>query len=149
MRRALFLTSILALILPPLHPAMAEYRFGEDQEIRFIQDVTLKGAQDEALYLGYMTKTMNVVAGAYVEDAGYVLGVKGESKKYYPMPKGEDLARFQSGGYLPDPLPPYRLSFWDYLVGYSLWWSLALVGLVWAIGAWRKRKTAAATAAQS
>jgi hypothetical protein len=75
-----------------------------------------------------------------------VLGVKGESKKYYPMPAGEDLARFQKAGHLPDPLPAYRLGFWDYFVGYSLWWVLALVALWWAWDAWRKRRKKAEAA---
>ena len=107
----------------------------------------LKGAENEALYLGYMTRTRNFLLGYSVEDAGYVLGVKGESKKFYHMPMGDDLARFQKAGTLPDPLPPYRLGFFDYLVGYSLWWGLALVALFWAVGAWRKRRGAVADAA--
>ena len=56
------------------------------------------------------------------------------------MPKGEELAKFQAAGTLPSPLPPYRLGILDYVVGYSLWWGLALVALFWGIGAWRKRK---------
>jgi hypothetical protein len=102
--------------------------------------VPLKGAKDEALYLGYMTKTKNFLLGVSVEDAGYVLGVKGESGRFYHMPKGEELATFQTAGTLPSPLPAYRLGIFDYIVGYSLWWGLALVALFWGIGAWRKRR---------
>ena len=131
---------ILALLVFPAERAQAQYRFGTDEEIHFIEDVPLKGAENEALYLGYMTRTHNFILGYSVEDAGYVLGVKGESKKFYHMPKGDDLARFQKAGTLPDPLPPYRLGFFDYVVGYSLWWALALVAVFWGIGSWRKRK---------
>ncbi len=145
-RPFVFAALLAALLILPFRPAQADYRFGEEQEIHFIQDVTLKGANNEALYLGYMTKTQNFIAGYSVEDAGYVLGVKGESKKYYPMPAGEDLARFQKAGHLPDPLPAYRLGFWDYFVGYSLWWVLALVALWWAWDAWRKRRKKAEAA---
>jgi hypothetical protein len=69
--------------------------------------------------------------------------VKGQSKKFYHLPKGDELARFQNAGTLPNPLPPYRLGFLDYLVGYSLWWALALVAVFWGIGSWRKRKAPA------
>src|SRR6185369_6817286 len=100
-----------------------EYRFGADEEIHFIQDVPLKGAKDEDLFLGYMTRTQNFFLGVSVEDRGYVLGVKGESKRYYDLPQGEDLARFQDAGTLPNPLPPYKLGFGDYPRGL-----LALVG---------------------
>jgi len=136
----LVLAALFAVLLLPIDRAKADYRFGADEEIRHIQDVPLKGAENEDLYLGYITRTQNFLLGLSVEDRGYVLGVKGQSKRYYPMPEGEDLARFQNAGTLPDPLPPYKLGFFDYLVGYSLWWGLGLVALFWGIGEWRKRK---------
>jgi hypothetical protein len=144
MRRTLFLAFALVLLLLAPDGAQAQYRFGTDEEIHFIQDVPLKGANDEALYLGYMTRTHNFLLGYSVEDVGYVLGVKGESKRFYHMPEGDDLARFQSAGTLPNPLPPYRLGVFDYVAGYSLWWGLALVAVFWAVGARRKKKGAAA-----
>jgi hypothetical protein len=149
MRRTLLLAFMLALLLLPAERAQAQYRFGTDEEIHFIQDVPLKGAENEELYLGYMTRTRNFLLGYSVEDAGYVLGVKGGSKKFYHMPQGDDLARFQKAGTLPDPLPPYRLGFFDYVAGYSLWWGLGLVALFWAVGAWRKRRGAAGAAEQA
>ena len=87
-RPFVFAALLAALLILPFRPAQADYRFGEEREIHFLQDVTLKGANNEALYLGHMTKTQNFIAGYSVEEAGYVLGVKGESKKYYPMPAG-------------------------------------------------------------
>lgn len=119
---------LLALTLAP-RPAEAQYRFGEDDNIHRIQDVKLKGKDDEELFLGYMTKTYNFLGGIYVEDAGYVLGVKGQDKRYYRMPTGDELVKFQEAGTLPDPLPPYRLGFFDYLLGYSLWLMLLVVAL--------------------
>ena len=139
MRHAV-LAFLFALLLLPVDRAHAQYRFGTDEQIHFFQDVPLKGAKDEALYLGYMTKTKNFLLAVSVEDAGYVLGVKGESGRFYQMPKGEELAKFQTAGTLPSPLPPYRLGIFDYVVGYSLWWGLAFVALFWGIGSWRKRK---------
>jgi hypothetical protein len=108
------------------------FRFGEDESIVFIQDVTLKGAKDEALFLAYKTTTQNLFGGLYVQDNGYVLGVKGDSKRYYQLPTGDELKDFQQRGLLPSPLPTYSLSFWDYLFGYSLWVMLVVVG-VWSL----------------
>ena len=144
MRRVVLFIALVGSLLLPVSQADAAWRFGKDEEIRFIQDVTLKGANNEALYLGYMTRTQNFLAGLYIEDAGYVLGVKGESKKYYNMPTGEELARFQRNGTLPDPLPTYSLGFFDYFIGYSAWWVIALVIAWYAFDVMRKRKKAAA-----
>ena len=56
MRHALYLFAlIVTLALVPVDRAHAQYRFGTDEQIHFIEDVPLKGAKDEALYLGYMT----------------------------------------------------------------------------------------------
>jgi hypothetical protein len=140
MRLALLRLATLLLLLVPLSSANAAFKFGDEEDIRFIQDVTLKGTQQEALYLGHMTKTHYFLLGLYPEDAGYVLGVKGQSGRYYHMPGAEDVARFQQGGVLPNPLPPYKLGFLDYMVGYSLWWGLALVVLVSLFGWMRKKK---------
>jgi hypothetical protein len=146
MRRALLLAVVVTCFLLPARNAAAA--FGADETIRFLQDVTLKGANQEALFLGYMTKIQFIVAGVYITDEGYVLGVKGDSKRFYPMPTGEELARFQKAGFLPDPLPPYSLSIWDYIFGYSLWWVIA-IAIAWIpiSSRLKKRKAAAAAAA--
>lgn len=144
-RFGFLLACLLALVLPP--SAARAYRFGTDETINVIQDVKLKGAKDEALFLGYMTRMHFFLAGTYVEDAGYVLGVRGESKTFYPMPEGQELARFQRGGFLPDPLPPYSLTALDYIFGYSLWWLLPIIALLVWWGDRRKKGRAAAAAA--
>jgi hypothetical protein len=144
MRRVFLLLSAFAMLVLPMGAAEAAWQFGAQEDIHCLQDVTLKGAKDEALCLGYMTKTQYFLAGLYVVDEGYVLGVKGETGRYYHMPTGEDLDRFQRAGTLPNPLPPYKLSFWDYLIGYSLWWALALVALFYIVPAIRKRRAPAA-----
>lgn len=148
MRRCLLLLVAVVGLLLPAKNVDAAWQFGADETTHFLQDVTLKGAKDEALFLGYMTKIQFFVAGMYITDEGYVLGVKGESNRYYNMPTGEELARFQKNGFLPDPLPPYSLSFWDYLFGYSLWWVIAGTIAWFAIrGRFKKRKAAAVAAA--
>lgn len=136
---------LFVLALTMSSPVQA-YKFGTDETIVKIQDVTLKGADDEKLFLGYMTRTRWFLAGLYVEDAGYVLGVEGPGKRYFNMPTGEQLTGFQRNGFLPNPLPGYSLSVWDYIFGYSLWWALALGGVfIW----WgdRKKRRAAGEAA--
>jgi len=147
MRRGLLLVVAFFCLLLPARSAGAAMQFGEDETIHFLQDITLKGANQEALFLGYMTKIQFFIAGVYVIDAGYVLGVKGDSKRFYHMPTGEDLARFQKGGFLPDPLPPYSLSIWDYLIGYSLWLVIAFTVAWMIVGGALKRRRAATAAA--
>ncbi len=61
--------------------------FGKDETIDCIVDVQLEGASQEALCLAHKHTKIFVVAGVWVRDDGYVLGVKGESKKFYDMPK--------------------------------------------------------------
>ncbi len=141
LRHLCFLVLPLLAILPS-REAHA-FRFGTDETIHRIEDVKLKGAEDEALYLGYMTRIPNFLLGVYVEDAGYVLGVREKTGRFYPMPKGEELASFQRNGFLPNPLPTYRIGTLDYIMGYSLWWALALtLAFLW-YGNWRKRRTGA------
>ena len=139
------LVPLLILALLASSPAQA-YRFGTDESIHKIQDVTLKGPEDEKLFLGYMTRTRWFLAGLYVEDAGYVLGVEGPGKRYFNMPTGEQLAGFQRNGFLPDPLPGYSISAFDYIFGYSLWWALALGAFFVWLGDRKKRRTAAQAA---
>jgi len=146
MRRILFVFAILASLLGSLAPAEA-YRFGKQEDIHHIEDVKLKGANDEALFLAYMARTYNFVAGLYIEDAGYVLGVKGDSKKFYRMPEGAELARFQRDGFLPNPLPTYSLSTFDYIMGYSLWWIAVFVALYFVWDSRRKKQKREAEAA--
>jgi hypothetical protein len=120
--------------------AQARMMFGKDETIHFIQDVKAAGPNKEPLYLGYMTAIQFFAAGLYVEDEGYVLGVKGDSKKFFHMPTGDQLRSLQQRGLLPDPLPPYSLNAFDYLFGYSLWIVLVVVGAWTAIDLQRKRK---------
>ena len=49
------------------------------------------------------------------------------------MPTGDELRRFQKAGLLPDPLPPYRLTIGNYIMGYFLWFALGFIGLIWGV----------------
>jgi hypothetical protein len=119
-------------------PANA-YRFGNSEDINFIQDVGVTGPKGEKLFLAYKTSTFNFVAGANITDDGYVLGVKGDSKRYFHMPTGAEFDRLQASGLLPKPLPPYKLSFFDYLMGYLLWVITLIIGL-WYLVAWLRKR---------
>jgi uncharacterized protein len=126
--------------------AHAKVMFGKDQTIHFLEDVKVTGPNQEPLFLGYMTTMQFFLAGLYVQDDGYVLGVKGDSKKFFRMPTGDELKGFQQRGLLPDPLPPYSLSFFDYLFGYSLWIVVAVI-VLWGVFDWQRKRRAREVAA--
>lgn len=139
---AAMLFALLMLAFAPVQ-AQAKFMFGSDEMIHHIQDVTLKGAKDEALFLAFKTTKQFFGLGLYVQDDGYVLGVQGESKRYYKMPEGAELASFQQRGLLPNPLPKYELGIFEYLFGYSLWLVLGGFGLWWLVKFLRGRGKAA------
>ena len=123
-RRVAFLAVVLSVFLFAPRQAAA-WSFGTKESVHYLQDVKLKGPNDEPLYLGYMTKTQFFLAGLYVTDEGYVLAPKGQHGRYMQMPSGEMLARHQKAGMLPSPLPRYKLGFWTYVIGYSFWIMIA------------------------
>ena len=142
MRSRIFSLLLVAILwFPASTAAHAKVMFGKDQTIHFLQDVKLTGPNQEPLFLGYMTAIQFFLAGLYVQDEGYVLGVKGDSKKFFRMPTGDELKGFQQRGLLPDPLPPYSLGFFDYLIGYSLWLVLAVV-VLWGVFDWQRKRKA-------
>jgi len=142
---------ILALLCGALFvaaPAAANAAmFGKDETIHKIEDVPYEINQGEDLYLGYKTSIMYVLAGLYLSNDGYVLGVKSDSSHYYDLPTGDDLKSIQAQGLLPDPLPAYSVGWFDYVLGYSLWIVLVIVAAVYLIGWLRKRPAAVATPA--
>jgi len=144
--RWLFTLILTTVCLVGSADAQARVMFGKDETIHFLQDVKVTGPNNESLYLGYMSAIQFFVAGIYVQDEGYVLGVKGDSKKFFHMPDGDQLKSFQQRGLLPDPLPPYSLSFFDYAFGYSLWIVIAVVVLWTGVDWLRKRKPGDAAA---
>jgi hypothetical protein len=94
--------------------------FGKQETIKKLQDVSIKGSKGEDLYLGYKTSALFVFFGVYFKDDGYVLGIKKGYGSYYPLDE-KQIKEFQEQGHLPKPLPKYSISFFDYLMGYSLW----------------------------
>jgi hypothetical protein len=109
--------------------------FGTDERVREIQPT-----KDPQYKLCYKSSTYFFLAGCYVTDDGYVLQKVGESKAYIVLDAGR-IRQLQQEGVLPTPLPPYSLSFSDYLVGYSNWIILGfVVGILFIKWAWTKRR---------
>ena len=101
--------------------------FGTDERIHKIEDVNIRGAKGEELYLGYKTSSLFIFFGAYLKDEGYVLGVKGSYGTYYPLDDAQ-IKSFQDKGNLPTPLPSYKIALSDYIFGYSLWIMIVVLG---------------------
>lgn len=101
--------------------------FGTDERIHKIEDVNIRGAKGEELYLGYKTSSLFIFFGAYLKDEGYVLGVKGSHGTYYPLDDAQ-IKSFQDKGNLPTPLPSYKIALSDYIFGYSLWIMIVVLG---------------------
>jgi len=120
---------------------MDEYRFGEEEKVKCIADVTLELTKGEALCVAYKTRTRSFVAPLYMRDDGYVLGVRAaEVGKYYPMPVGGELESLQDAGLLPRPLPSYEISTFQYISGHLV--PVVIVVMI-ALGLgsrWRKRR---------
>jgi hypothetical protein len=146
MRIQWIVVMVAVLVLAVDKPASAA-RFGTAETVNYLQDLGLKGPNGEELYLGYKTSVMNVGAGIYITDDGYVLGIKGDSTHYFQMPEAARIAQLQRAGLLPDPLPAYKLGLSDYVIGYSLWIIVAVVILYYMLRArFRARRRLAATA---
>src|SRR5690349_20834557 len=67
-------------------PALAgKILFGTEEYLRKIEDTAIKGRNGEALYLGHKISYHAFIGPYRVTDDGYILGVVGESKRYYPL----------------------------------------------------------------
>ena len=121
MKRALVLVVTTFVVAASSASASARTLFGEGESLRHIEYVNLRGPSGEELYLGRKVLFQNFVLPYSVSDGGYVLGVVGNSRAYYPLPNPEKLKVLQSRGQLPNPLPPWELSFYDKFIGRWSW----------------------------
>jgi len=118
------------LLLLIMHlPAQAGFKFGTSERIDFVANITLKGPQGERLYLGRKISEKSFLLPYSIVDQGFVLGISGETKRYFPMPEGEQLARLQEEGFLPKQLPVFTLSMADKIFGNYLWFALVAIAL--------------------
>ena len=128
MRRALFILAMFTLMAVSGTDAYAKGIFGTQDRVNHLQDLSLKGPNGEALYLGFLTSTHAFMLPYSMSDGGYVLGIKGVSGKFYRLPK-EKMELMQIAGGLPNRLPVYRRTALDYLWGYSLWLGLLIIAV--------------------
>lgn len=107
---------------------------GKDERVKKIQDLEVKGPNGEELFLAYKTTSQFLFFGLYLSDDGYVLGIKGQYGRYYPLTK-EQITELQEASQLPNPMPAYKIPWTDYLMGYSLWFILPLIllRLYWSL----------------
>lgn len=147
MKRFLLAAGLFSCLMISAPPASAAgLSFGTDETTHTIQDVGVKGENNEDLMLGYKTSTEAFLLPYTIKDDGYVLVVKSDHDKYYDIP-ADMLPRWQQTGLLPDPLPPYQISALDQVFGHILWPTLVVIAIVYAVGYLRKRKAAPAAAA--
>jgi tetratricopeptide (TPR) repeat protein len=107
----------------------AKLYFGTQEYLRQIQDVDVKSAKGEALYLGHKYSFHSFILPYRMTDDGYILGIRGQ-QSYYPL-DGTTAKSMQSRGQLPAPLPTYQLSVLDYAMGHGAWIALAvIIGLI-------------------
>ncbi len=128
--RNLVVALCLGAFLAPSTAQAAKPHFGPSEKLHVIAGTKLlNGAQP--LSLCYKSYTYFFLAGIFTTDE-YVLCEGGASDRYWPMPAGEELAKLQSEGLLPSPLPPYERDTFDYVIGYSLWLVIAFV-VLWGL----------------
>ena len=128
MRRGLFILAVFIVMAVSSQGAHATLYFGTWDKVQHLQDLNAKGPKGEALSLGYVTTTHSFIL-PYKMTGDYVLLVRGGGRDlsgrpinvYDTLPR-EKIEQMQRSGALPNPLPAYRHTIVDYLMGYILWW---------------------------
>lgn len=123
---------IAALVLVSVNICQAAMMFGEDDNIYAIQDVELTSPNNQPMQLAHRVTNHFFIGGIYSSDNGYVLIEKGGKDEYWTLTENEIL-QYQADGFLPTPMPAYKIPFWDYLFGYSLWLIIAGVAAYYFI----------------
>ena len=129
MRRGLFILAVSILMAASGQDAHAA-RFGTRDSYQHLQDLNEEGPKGEALSLGYVTTTHSFIL-PYKMTGDYALLVRGAGKDlsgrptdiFHRLPQ-EKIEQMQRAGALPNPLPPYRHTIFDYLGAYILWWCI-------------------------
>jgi hypothetical protein len=119
MRRGLFILAVFILMAMSSRDAHAVLLFGTKDKVEHLQDLNAKGPNGEALYLGYLVSTHSFML-PYSMSGDYVLVVRGARDIFYKLPQ-EKIEQMQRTGALPNPLPVYRYTIGDYILGYTLW----------------------------
>jgi hypothetical protein len=93
--------------------------FGPETVVRHLQDVQLQTGSGEPLYLGYRVVYHWFGLPYAVSGGGYVLGVRGKNVHYEV--DSARISEWQAQGHVPSPLPQYKFSIADYVLGYLAW----------------------------
>ncbi|MDR1889776.1 MAG: hypothetical protein LBQ81_10420 [Zoogloeaceae bacterium] len=120
MKKLLFLPLLALLLVFSASAHAARWKIGTDERIDFIATTGLQTEDGKPMSLGHMVSTEYFFV-PYSIKGELVLTARGEDNTYYPLPEGEELAKFQQDGDLPDPLPQPELSIFDQLFGHLLW----------------------------
>lgn len=118
-----------ALLLASLNAHAARVMFGDRESIRYLAKTEMKAPGGQEIYLGNLVVMRTLVLPYFVESKGLVLGIKGDSQKYIPLPQGQERVVLQAAGLLPEVLPSPRLTALDYLFGFSLEIAVLLLAL--------------------
>jgi hypothetical protein len=128
MKRIVFGFAAILFLTFAAPSAHARLMFGKGEQVEFVSDTTVSGPAGQKLFLGRKVTTSSFLLPYSVHDDGYVFGVVGDSKRYYPFPDASKVKDMQTEGLLPNPLPAWEMPLFDKLFGNALW--IALVGIV-------------------
>ena len=143
MRRGFLILTMFLFVAASGHQAHAGLlMFGTQERINHLQDVSVPGPKGEALYLGFLTSMHAFMLPYSVSDGGYVLGIRGVSNEYYKLPK-EKIEAMQRVGLLPKPLPVYRRTAFDTVVGHILWPALLIIAVCGFVSSRRRNSESA------
>ncbi len=135
-----------AVASAPAAEARGLGRFGEADNFHKIQDLSVPpelagefpADWSKGIELDSHTVTHWLGGGAWLEDKGYAIKIRGEDR-YWPV-NSRMTKELQDLSILPNPLPKYEIPVMDYVFGYSLWIVIAVLALWYGVAAMLKRK---------
>jgi tetratricopeptide (TPR) repeat protein len=99
--------------------------FGPGERIQTLGDLQLTRPDGTKLLLGHKWTNYFFVLSFGMSDDGYVLVRSDDRRQYIPL-SGITIYELQKAKQLPDPLPTYAFTAFDYAYGYSGWIALVL-----------------------
>lgn len=133
------IAATLGLLLASSPSYAGKACFGKGESLKVVADTGLKSPDGATLVLAHKVTKHCFLVPYWLSDDGFVLGVKGNDKAYYPLPDPEKLNALQAEGLVPNPFPNWKRSIGDWIEGYFLWW-LSL-GFMIYLGYKKARKT--------
>lgn len=104
----------------------AKMRFGAEETLTHYADTGVQ-VGGEKLSLCYKATTQWFLLGVWTTDEAVLCDQA--RRRYWALPKGDQLKQLQAAKRLPDPIPPYERPFIEYAFGYSLWVLGGLIGV--------------------